>query len=418
MEQERLQAFLQWLPSKFEEFQNKTPDEVAQALNELYKTDQGKKTLEAMWQAFLQEGQGTGPKAPPTEMMFKEGGKLNYLLKFAKGGKMCECGCTLITTFEKGGVVEKCACGCKSKSKTKVKVTKKQDGGRTLDQDWKKFGNRAEKFENDMTNTNSYILGVGFNPLVNKVITPKPMPKSIQQGGRVTTGGGEKRIKASGIYYEPTWAVEEPSPPQRSKFNPEPDLTMPPSGTVGPSTGETPILTRPNPLPIAPVGSRRVPGMMPWETWDWLRARTKWREENAKPHTLNVRPDSPEPIEPIDDPIMRPTLLRQKLQDGDKLAVGTYWNRPSYTNISDEKGPGRVRQYTRSVIDPGLHQEIRRPATANYENVSTRRITPSQDTILTLPKGWMESRSRSKWTPEQVQRWVNHNKTFDNIFNK
>ena len=70
--------FVQWLPSKVEEFQNKTPEEIVGKLNELAQTEDGMNTISGLINQFKQE-QSTG--------MFKQGGKLAYLVnKFKDGG--------------------------------------------------------------------------------------------------------------------------------------------------------------------------------------------------------------------------------------------------------------------------------------------------------------------------------------------
>lgn len=79
MEQEELMQFVQWLPSKVEEFQNKTPEEIVGKLNELAQTEDGMNTISGLINQFKQE-QSAG--------MFKQGGKLAYLVnKFKDGGK-------------------------------------------------------------------------------------------------------------------------------------------------------------------------------------------------------------------------------------------------------------------------------------------------------------------------------------------
>lgn len=132
----KIQEFIQWLPSKFEEFQNKTPDEVAQTLNELYKSDEGKKTIETLWNTFTDESEKS--------KLFKEGGKLNYLInKFKSGGKTtnkCTCGCELHQVMENGGIIEKCACGCKTKSKLKL-----QDGNKIPIQETSWFERKMDR---------------------------------------------------------------------------------------------------------------------------------------------------------------------------------------------------------------------------------------------------------------------------------
>lgn len=78
MEQEELMQFVQWLPSKVEEFQNKTPEEIVGKLNELAQTEDGMNTISGLINQFKQE-QSAG--------MFKQGGKLAYLVnKFKDGG--------------------------------------------------------------------------------------------------------------------------------------------------------------------------------------------------------------------------------------------------------------------------------------------------------------------------------------------
>ena len=138
MDEQKLQKFLQWLPSKFEEFQNKSLDEVAETLNGLYKTQEGKQTIQTLWDTFNQEADSaTDPN------LFKKGGKLDYLVQLnKKGGKVpvCECGCTMTRTMEKGGIVDKCACGCKTK-----KVKSKQLGGNVNNIGTSKLGDNKNK---------------------------------------------------------------------------------------------------------------------------------------------------------------------------------------------------------------------------------------------------------------------------------
>lgn len=70
--------FVQWLPSKVEEFQNKTPEKIVGKLNELAQTEDGMNTISGLINQFKQE-QSAG--------MFKQGGKLAYLVnKFKDGG--------------------------------------------------------------------------------------------------------------------------------------------------------------------------------------------------------------------------------------------------------------------------------------------------------------------------------------------
>lgn len=77
MKETDLIEFLQWLPTKVEEFKNKTPEEIASILNELSRTDEGKLQIERLVEEFTSKSK-----------LFKNGGKLDYLVeKLKKGGK-------------------------------------------------------------------------------------------------------------------------------------------------------------------------------------------------------------------------------------------------------------------------------------------------------------------------------------------
>ena len=126
MDEKKIQKFLEWLPTKFEEFKGKTLEEVAEDLNRLYETDEGKQTIQTLMNTFLEE-QDKDPSK------FANGGilptsKLDYIVSLhKKGGKLktkkCSCGCEMHKVFENGGVVEKCACGCDTK-----KIVKAENG--------------------------------------------------------------------------------------------------------------------------------------------------------------------------------------------------------------------------------------------------------------------------------------------------
>lgn len=73
MEDKQLMEFVQWLSSKI----NKTPEETANQIAEMWKTDEGKAQLNELLKEFNSETTG----------MFKKGGKLNSLVdKFQNGG--------------------------------------------------------------------------------------------------------------------------------------------------------------------------------------------------------------------------------------------------------------------------------------------------------------------------------------------
>ena len=126
MNEEKIKQFLEWLPNKFEEFKGKSLEEVAEDLNQLYETDEGKQVVETLMNTFLEEQNNKQTSS------FKNGGKIEYIVSlYKKGGKTkntkkCKCGCELRPVFENGGVVEKCACGCNTK-----KIVKAEQGAKT-----------------------------------------------------------------------------------------------------------------------------------------------------------------------------------------------------------------------------------------------------------------------------------------------
>ena len=74
---EELQKFIEWIPQNIKEMEDKTPDEIVEVLNELGKSDEGKKML-ATW---MEEFKGS-------KSMFKDGGKMEALVnRFKCGGK-------------------------------------------------------------------------------------------------------------------------------------------------------------------------------------------------------------------------------------------------------------------------------------------------------------------------------------------
>lgn len=123
MDEKKIQNFLEWLPTKFEEFKGKSLEEVAEDLNRLYETDEGKQTIQTLMNTFLEEQDKNSSK-------FANGGilptsKLDYIVSLHKKGsklktKKCSCGCEMHKVLENGGVVEKCACGCDTKKIVKA----------------------------------------------------------------------------------------------------------------------------------------------------------------------------------------------------------------------------------------------------------------------------------------------------------
>ena len=94
-EQKMLAAFIQWLPTRVKEFQGMKPNTIAQTIDGMSKTPEGKKQLQRLILQFQQEMQDKS-------QAFKKGGKIrDFICKHARGGKV-DCGCK-----QEGGSVEK-----------------------------------------------------------------------------------------------------------------------------------------------------------------------------------------------------------------------------------------------------------------------------------------------------------------------
>lgn len=84
MNEEQLIEFINWLPTAVPEFQNASPEQIVQTLNQLYESEEGQATLSQLFTAFQES------KNEPQSQMFKKGGKLDQLTQKAKKGKkMC-----------------------------------------------------------------------------------------------------------------------------------------------------------------------------------------------------------------------------------------------------------------------------------------------------------------------------------------
>lgn len=76
MQQKEIEAFLIWLPQNVEEFKDKTPEQCAEMLNEMSKSEEGMNDAQELFARFQKQAG-----------LFKEGGKLGYLVnKFQDGG--------------------------------------------------------------------------------------------------------------------------------------------------------------------------------------------------------------------------------------------------------------------------------------------------------------------------------------------
>lgn len=100
MNEEQLIEFINWLPTAVPEFQNASPEQIVQTLNQLYESEEGQSTLSQLFTAF-QESKGA-----PQSQMFKKGGKLDQLTQKAKKGKKM---CCKKKEIVQGGMVNKIA---------------------------------------------------------------------------------------------------------------------------------------------------------------------------------------------------------------------------------------------------------------------------------------------------------------------
>ena len=109
MNEEQLIEFVNWLPSVVPEFKNAEPEQIVQALNQMYESEEGQQMLSQLFTAFQES------KADAQSQMFKKGGKLSQLVEKAKKGKKM---CCKKKAILQGGMINKVA-------------EKMQDGGET-----------------------------------------------------------------------------------------------------------------------------------------------------------------------------------------------------------------------------------------------------------------------------------------------
>lgn len=74
---EQLKKFIEWLPTKVKELEDKTPEQIAETINVLGQSKEGLKQLKGLFQEFKNEAKTT---------LFKNGGKLEYILYLKNGG--------------------------------------------------------------------------------------------------------------------------------------------------------------------------------------------------------------------------------------------------------------------------------------------------------------------------------------------
>lgn len=100
MNEEQLIEFINWLPTAVPEFQDASPEQIVQTLNQLYESEEGQATLSQLFTAFQES------KNEPQSQMFKKGGKLDQLTQKAKKGKKI---CCKKKEIVQGGMVNKIA---------------------------------------------------------------------------------------------------------------------------------------------------------------------------------------------------------------------------------------------------------------------------------------------------------------------
>ena len=120
MNEEQLIEFINWLPTAVPEFQNASPEQIVQTLNQLYESEEGQATLSQLFTAF-QESKQAG-----NSQMFKKGGKMAaFVNKYGNGG----CVSCKKKEILRGGMVNKIA----EKMQDGSKLTRRQalDAGMT-----------------------------------------------------------------------------------------------------------------------------------------------------------------------------------------------------------------------------------------------------------------------------------------------
>lgn len=100
MNEEQLIEFVNWLPTAVPEFQNASPDQIVQSLNQMAESEEGQQMLSQLFTAF-QESKQTG-----NSQMFKKGGKMAaFVNKYGNGG----CVSCKKKEILRGGMVNKMA---------------------------------------------------------------------------------------------------------------------------------------------------------------------------------------------------------------------------------------------------------------------------------------------------------------------
>lgn len=93
-DQKKLAAFIEWLPKRVKDFQGMKPEAIAQAIEGMMKTANGKKQVMKLFQQFNEESEAaaSGTQTTPYASAFKNGGKMqDFICKHGRGGKNCGC---------------------------------------------------------------------------------------------------------------------------------------------------------------------------------------------------------------------------------------------------------------------------------------------------------------------------------------
>lgn len=148
MNEEQLIEFVNWLPTAVPEFKDAQPEQIVQALNAMYDSEEGQAMLSQLFTAFQES------KADAQSQMFKKGGKLSQLVEKAKKGKKM---CCKKKEVLQGGMVNKVA-------------EKMQDGGEApsltrreaREQAATNRGFSRGQFQMAMTNAKNALRGAGL----------------------------------------------------------------------------------------------------------------------------------------------------------------------------------------------------------------------------------------------------------------
>ena len=179
---EELMSFIKWLPEHVELFKGLTTEETVSKINDLSASEEGKETIKQLTKQYKNIEMG----------IFKEGGKLNYLMCLKKGGSIKDCGC--------GNKIEKNAGGNKVGIKDTVH-TMQLPNGNTYE-----LSGYSPNVEGNWRNSKERILDPNGNVLGERNIAYGDTLNVSNVGGnpeRLNSGFDRLKEQTLRRYYDP-----------------------------------------------------------------------------------------------------------------------------------------------------------------------------------------------------------------------